>query len=137
MGIVIKDTKHMSLMEYIGEQIRNLRASYGGKGLSQEALAKELGVGANTISRWETATYRPTIEDLERLARFFGVTILTFFPPEEAPANDQLTALLRTAKQLSPEDLEELSKYAEFRKARSFQKQSKPGRKRKKQDETN
>lgn len=137
MGIVIKDTKHMSLMEYIGEQIRNLRASYGGKGLSQEALAKELGTTANTISRWETATYRPTIEDLERLARFFGVTILTFFPPEEAPANDQLTALLRTAKQLSPEDLEELSKYAEFRKARSFQKQSKPGRKRKKQDETN
>ena len=136
MRIVAKITKHMSLMEYIGGQIRNLRVSYGGgKGLSQEALAKELGTTANTISRWETATYRPTIEDLERLARFFGVSILTFFPPEEAPANDQLTALLRAAKQLSPEDIEELSKYAEFHKARSFQKQSKPGRKRKKQDE--
>ncbi|MBD2772254.1 helix-turn-helix domain-containing protein [Iningainema tapete] len=140
MRKVAKSTKHMSLMEYIGERIRDLRTSYGGgKGLSQEAIAKELGTAANTISRWETATYRPTIEDLERLARFFGVSILTFFPPEEAPANDQLTALLRAAKQLSPEDLEELSKYAEFRKARSLHKQGdkpKPGRKRKKQDDT-
>ncbi len=126
----------MSLVEYISERIRELRTSYGGGvGLSQEALAKAVGTAANTISRWETATYRPTIEDLERLARFFNVSILEFFPPEEAPANEQIKALLRAAKQLSPEDLEELSKYAEFRKARSLHKQGdkpKPGRKRKK-----
>ena len=30
---------------------------------------------ANTISRWETATYKPSISDLERLAQFFGVPI--------------------------------------------------------------
>ncbi|MDB9515016.1 helix-turn-helix transcriptional regulator [Kamptonema animale CS-326] len=126
----------MSLIEYVGGRIRDLRTSYGGgEGLSQEALAKALGITANTISRWETATYRPTIEDLERLSRFFGVSILQFFPPEETSANDQITALLRTAKQLSPEDLEELRQYAEFRKARSLYPQgSKPkaGRKRKK-----
>ena len=39
-----------------------------------------LGVASNTISRGETATYRPTIEDLEKLARFFGKSILYFFP---------------------------------------------------------
>ncbi|MBD2166417.1 helix-turn-helix transcriptional regulator [Calothrix membranacea FACHB-236] len=131
----------MSVIEYIGGRIRDLRTSYGGgEGLSQEALAKAMGTAANTISRWETATYRPSIEDLERLARFFGVSILDFFPPketqaEETPVNDQLTALLRAAKQLPPEDIEELRKYAEFRKARSFHKQGdkpKPGRKRKK-----
>lgn len=126
----------MSLLEYVGRQIRDLRTSYrGGQGLSQEELAKELKIAANTISRWETATYRPTIEDLERLARFFEVSILEFFPPEETPSNNQITALLRAAKQLSPDDLEELRNYAEFRKARSFHKQGdkpKPGRKRKK-----
>ncbi len=126
----------MSLVEYVGRRIRELRTDYGGgEGLSQEALAKASGTTANTISRWETATYRPTIEDLERLARFFGVSILEFFPPEETPANDQIIALLRAAKQLSPDDLEELRKYAEFRKARSLHKQvdkPKPGRKRKK-----
>ncbi|MDX2240029.1 MAG: helix-turn-helix transcriptional regulator [Leptolyngbyaceae cyanobacterium bins.302] len=128
----------MSLIEYIGRRIRDLRTNYGGgEGLSQEALAKALGIAANTISRWETATYRPTIEDLEKLARFFGVSILSFFPPEEMQANqanEQAIALLRAAEQLPPEDLEELRRYAEFRKARSLQKQaeqSKSGRKRK------
>jgi len=126
----------MSLGEYVGRRIRGFRTDYrNGEGLSQEALAKALETTANTISRWETATYRPTIEDLERLARFFGVSILEFFPPEETPADDQIVALLRAAKQLSPDDLEELRKYAEFRKARSLHKQvdkPKPGRKRKK-----
>lgn len=130
----------MSLAEYVGTRIRYLRTNYrGGEGLSQEALAKELGITANTISRWETATYRPTIEDLERLSRFFKVSILEFFPSEQTPANDQITALLRAAKQLSPEDLEELRNYAEFRKARSLHKQGdKPnaGRRRKKLNES-
>lgn len=139
MRLVPNNTNRMELIEYIGERIRYLRTSYGGKGLSQEALAKEVGTTANTISRWETATYRPAIEDLERLARFFGVSILTFFPPEEAPLNEEITALLRVVKQLPPEDLAELRTYAEFRKARSLYQpkgdKSKSGRKRKKQND--
>ncbi len=125
----------MNLFDYVGQRIRDLRLNYGdGQGLSQEALAKALGVAANTISRWETATYRPSLEDLDSLARFFGVSILQFFPPEEAPANDQLNALLRAARQLKPEDLDELRRYAEFRRARSVygdQKRPRAGRKRK------
>jgi len=116
----------MDLLKYIGGRIRELRQSYGGgEGISQEALAQALGVAKNTISRWETATYRPSIEDLERLARFFGVPILGFFPPEEQPESDQLKALLRAAQDLPNEDLEELRRYAEFRKARGLYKQAK------------
>ncbi|HXV42438.1 MAG TPA: helix-turn-helix transcriptional regulator [Anaerolineae bacterium] len=111
----------MNLFEYVGQRIRDLRLSYGsGQGLSQEALARSLGVAANTVSRWETATYRPSLEDLDQLARFFGVSIMEFFPPEEVVGNDQMAALLRTAQQLKPEDLEELRRYAEFRRARSL-----------------
>lgn len=125
----------MNLFDYVGQRIRDLRLNYGdGQGLSQEALAKALGVAANTISRWETATYRPSLEDLDSLARFFGVSILQFFPPEEAPANDHLNALLRAARQLKPEDLDELRRYAEFRRARSVygdQDRPRAGRKRK------
>jgi transcriptional regulator with XRE-family HTH domain len=105
----------MSIIEHVGGRIREIRKA---KGLSQEALAQVLGTTANTISRWETATYRPTIDDLERLARFFEIAIMDFFPPEEETNNSQITALLRAAKQLSPDDLEELRNYAEFRKAR-------------------
>lgn len=118
----------MELLEYIGKRIRDLRQNYAsGEGVSQEVLAKELKVTPNTISRWETATYRPSIEDLEKLSRFFGVSILEFFPPEETPKDDKVTALLRAAKDLSEDDLEELRKYAEFRRARSrYENESRP-----------
>ena len=110
----------MTIFEYVGQRIRELRASFNaGEGLSQDRLAKAIGVTANTVSRWETAVYKPSLEDLDKLARFYGISILEFFPPEESTAQEQVTALLRTAKQLSPEDLEELQRYAEYRRARS------------------
>src|SRR5438874_2061881 len=104
----------MDLFEHVGAKIRELRNGYGGgKGLSQEELAEQLGVVPNTVSRWETATYRPSLADLQALAKFFGVSILEFFPREEADANEKVEALLRTAKELKDDDLDELHKYAE------------------------
>lgn len=109
----------MDLLEHVASRIRELRQAYGGgKGLTQEGLAEHLEVASNTISRWETGAYRPSIEDLEKLARFFGVSILTFFPTEKKPANEKVEALLRTARQLKEDDLEELRRYAEFRRGR-------------------
>lgn len=111
----------MELYEYVGERIRDLRKSYGSEeGVSQEVVANAIGVTTNTISRWETATYHPTLDDLDRLARFFGVSILEFLPKEKAEANDKVAALLRTAKQLTKDDLEELKRFAEYRHARSL-----------------
>jgi transcriptional regulator with XRE-family HTH domain len=124
----------MALLDYVAKQIKDLRTNYNsGEGLSQESLARQLKVAPNTVSRWETGVYRPSLQDLERLARFFGVSMMSFLPPELVDTDDEnLAALLRTARQLHPADLEELRKYAEFRKARSiFQGKSrpKPGRK--------
>ncbi len=111
----------MNLMEHVAHEIRALRTSFGDRGISQEELARELGTTANTISRWETGTYKPTIEDLDRISRFFGVSILRFFPDhDELEASGEVRALLRAAKQLKPRDLDELRRYAEFRKARSL-----------------
>jgi transcriptional regulator with XRE-family HTH domain len=113
----------MDLLDYVADQIKELRTNYNsGEGLSQEALAKHLKVAANTISRWETHIYRPSLEDLEKLARFFGVSIMSFFPSEASVDNATMAALLRTARQLHPADLEELVKYAEFRRARRIYK---------------
>ena|SRR5215216_4398914 len=125
----------MNLVEDVGKRIQELRASYGGgQGISQEELAKALEVSTNTISRWETATYRPSLEDLDSLARFFSVSIMEFFPSAQEQAESRIMPLLRAAKDLPDSDLEELRRYAEFRKARylSTKKEgSKPGRKRK------
>jgi transcriptional regulator with XRE-family HTH domain len=128
----------MSLPEYVANQIRQHRAKYaGGRGISQEALAEKLGVAANTISRWETGAYQPDLEDLEKLARALDVSILEFFPKEAPSTDDRVAALLRVAKGLHDADLEELRRYAEFRRARYYldqEKKTKPGRKRKTQE---
>lgn len=124
----------MDTKEYVAKSIRALRLNYGKGELSQEALAKELEVNTNTISRWETGTYRPSIEDLEKIARFFGVSITTFFPAEETSADVPIKALLRAAQDLPETDIEELRRYAEFRRARSLYsdgKKPRAGRKRK------
>ncbi len=123
-----------SVFDYVAAQIRELRTHYNsGEGLSQEMLASQLNIAPNTISRWENGVYRPSLEDIEKLARFFGVPIISFLPTEVVGAEDEnLAALLRTARQLHPADLEELRKYAEFRKARSIyqgKSRAKPGRK--------
>ena len=114
----------MRSLDHVAEQIKELRRHYNsGEGISQDALARELNVAPNTISRWETGIYRPSLEDLEKLARFFGVSIISFFPQNDVePVSDDLQALLRTARKLDPEDLEELRKYAEFRHARRMYK---------------
>src|SRR6185436_2099903 len=125
----------MDLLDHVAARIKDLRVNYNsGEGLSQESLAAHLKVAANTISRWETGTYRPSVKDLEKISRFFGVSIISFFPNETVNEDDDenLKALLRTARQLHPADLEELRKYAEFRKARSIYQgktRPQPGRK--------
>ena len=125
----------MDLLDHVAAKIRDLRVSYNsGEGLSQESLATALKVAPNTISRWETGTYRPSLKDLERISRFFGVPMMSFLP-DDMVADDEdenLKALLRTARQLHPADLEELRKYAEFRRARGIYQgktRPKPGRK--------
>jgi transcriptional regulator with XRE-family HTH domain len=104
-----------NIYERIGERIRTLRTAFNGKGISQEALAKNLKTTANTISRWETAVYKPSIGDLEQLAGFFGVPITEFFPQPVATA--QTGALLSAAHDLQDSDLEEVIRYALFRRA--------------------
>jgi len=105
----------MGLYQQIGEIIRDLRTT---RELSQEALAKKIGEPANTVSRWETGTYKPSAEQLERLAKFFGESITVFFPGMEQQ-KEIPPALASATRGLKKEDLEEIIKYAEFRKARS------------------
>jgi transcriptional regulator with XRE-family HTH domain len=125
----------MDLLDHVAARIKDLRVNYNsGEGLSQDALAAHLKVASNTISRWETGTYRPSLKDLERLSRFFGVSMMSFFPEDmvDDDEDENLKALLRTARQLHPADLEELRKYAEFRRARGIYQgktRPRPGRK--------
>jgi transcriptional regulator with XRE-family HTH domain len=106
-----------NLYEHIGTKIRELRTKYPKGTLSQEALSGHLKVAPNTVSRWETGTYKPTPEDLDKLSRFFAVPITTFFP-DLAADEGRVSALTSATGGLGDKDFEEVIKYAEFRKAR-------------------
>lgn len=59
-------------MEIIfGKRLRELRIE---KGLTQEALAKEMNVSFNTVSDWENGKHEPDFTMLAKLAVFFEVT---------------------------------------------------------------
>ncbi|MGE8723340.1 helix-turn-helix domain-containing protein [Leptospira terpstrae] len=126
----------MDLNTFIANQISNLREmSNGGRGMSQSELARLLDEKPNTISRWETGEYKPKPEDLQRLARVFNVSILTFFQEDHIDKTTELNALLRSNPNIDENDIEEIKKFAEFRIATKaiLTTRLKSGRKRKKQ----
>lgn len=116
------------LYKQIGEQIRTLRTSSALRRLSQEELAEKLKVAPNTVSRWETGTYKPTPEDLEEISRFFGVSITYFFPGTKE-SDERVAALASATGGLSQKDFDEVIRYAEFRKARNRMVHAKPAKK--------
>ena len=113
----------VDIYEEIGKRIRDFRSSRGGRGISQEDLANAVGTTANTISRWETATYKPAISDLEKLARYFGVPVNAFF--RESNLKSRTNALLSATADLDDADLDEVRLYALFRKSRRLAKHAK------------
>jgi transcriptional regulator with XRE-family HTH domain len=79
-------------------------------------LAQAVGTTANTISRWETATYKLAISDLEKLARYFGVPVTAFLP--ESDPKSRTNAPLSATAGLDDADIDEVRLYAIFRKSR-------------------
>ena len=60
-------------------KIKELRKA---KGLSQTAVAKDLGIAQNTYSYWELGKFEPSLADVKRLAEYFGVTVGELFGEE-------------------------------------------------------
>ena len=56
----------------MGQRLLALRTRAG---LSQEALAERLGVSRQSISKWETDTSVPDLDNLVRLSEIFGVPL--------------------------------------------------------------
>ena len=54
------------------EKLKELRKK---KGYSQEQLAEEIGVSRQAITKWETGSGLPDIENIKILAELFKMTI--------------------------------------------------------------
>ena len=60
----------------LGKKIKQLRFKAG---MTQEQLAEKLGIGPQSVSKWENAVAMPDISTLPLLAEIFGVTIDDLF----------------------------------------------------------
>jgi transcriptional regulator with XRE-family HTH domain len=97
------------------EIAQRLRARRELKNISQQELAQRLGVAPNTVSRWETGTYKPRLDDLERIAEVLELGVRDLIPQNPTDDHPALERLISLAKGLSDDDLLELERFAEFR----------------------
>lgn len=63
------------------------------KGLTQEALAAQVGVSAAAVSKWKTAASYPDITLLPPLARALGLTVDALLDFHPAPSDEELRAI--------------------------------------------
>ena len=88
--------------ETIGNRIARYRKA---KNLTQEALANQLGVSSQAVSKWETDASCPDISALPQLCRILGITtdeLLTgkseevkLVPPAERKTLEELTLRIK------------------------------------------
>lgn len=83
----------------LGNQIKSLRLS---KGLTQEALAEQLGVTAQAVSKWERNAALPDVGMLPQLSVLFGVTIDQLFAISDEDRLDRIQNMLWDERVLDP-----------------------------------
>lgn len=62
-----------------GDKLQILRKE---KGFTQDALAAEIGVSRQAISKWESGCAYPDLDNAQILCKYFCVNINTLFNPE-------------------------------------------------------
>lgn len=97
----------------LGKKIRQLRFKAG---LTQEQLADKLGIGAQSVSKWENAVAMPDISTLPLLAEVFGVSIDDLFDLTAEQRFNRIENRLDLEENL-PQDV--FLEYEEFLKARA------------------
>lgn len=80
----------------LSERLIELRKE---KNLSQEELAAVLNVSRQAVSRWETGLAAPSLDKLQFLAEFYGITIdELFYSVEEKPKVQEQDGLPQAAE---------------------------------------
>ena len=106
-------------MPEFGQRLRKARVD---KGMSQEELARAMGLTQASISQFEKGQRTPTPANIRKFAEILGVQ-------EEALAGEsrgqfEKTLLMRNIRDLSPESLSKINEYVDLVK------QSEQGRRR-------
>ncbi len=87
----------------IGHQIKTLRQR---RGITQEALAKHLGVTAQAVSKWERGAATPDIGMLPDISAYFGVTIDELFALSDDIRMERIQNMLWDDRYYDPAEVE-------------------------------
>ena len=85
----------------IGEKIKVLRKA---KNISQESLARVLGVTFQAVSKWETNTTAPDVSLIPSIASFFGVSIDELFDYNVFENEQKIDSICREAARYRLDD---------------------------------
>lgn len=116
------------MSEIKGNVSRALRELRESRGLSQRALAKELGISNSSIAMYESEGRAPSFDVLCAYSRFFGVTVSDIVSDgagEEAERisdEDIRFALSNGDQPITEAQFEEVKKFVQFIKSRDAQK---------------
>lgn len=94
----------------LGQRIRDIRLH---KNLSITALAEAVGTTRPYLSDIERGVKKPSFDMLEKICQAFNITLEDFLNIQSEPValTPELKTLLDNAKNLTPEQLELLSKF--------------------------
>lgn len=87
----------------IGNQIKSLRTR---RGMTQEALAEQLNVSPQAVSKWERGTALPDIQQLPAISAFFGVSIDELFALSDDTRMERIQNMLWDERVLNPATVE-------------------------------
>lgn len=102
------------------DTLRDLRKK---KGATQEDVAASVNIALTSYARYETGKRNPTTDIARRLADYFGVSIDTLITGESDAADRSRVLFGQTLSRsryedLTPEELEELDRYADYIRSR-------------------
>jgi len=116
-GLAVRQDKDEEERRRLGERLREARKYLG---LKQEEVAAYLKMPRTALTDIENGQRRVEAIELSRLAKLYGQPV-THFTGDDASAGLPIDVahLARRVAQLSPQDRDELSRFAEYLRARS------------------
>jgi len=95
----------------IGEIIKQYRKE---KRMSQEMLARQTGISAMSIRRYESGERRIRADDLRRISQILHIPPSALFGSGQSDENSILAQVEREIKMLSEDELKQVQSYIEF-----------------------
>ena len=97
----------MDTKKLLGKRIKELRKK---KGLKQEQLAELVGLEPTSICNIENAYNYPTFQNLEKIAKALGVSLVEIFKFEHHKENEDLLEEINETLKENPEKIKEIYK---------------------------